>query len=185
MPALWTGSSSPWNGSGGNLRDLQRRFRDFGDQNFRLEYFGNETGGAPVVGYMPTVYPDDTLTNAEDDPNIMAEPTRDEINAKLETVEARTQTLFVELGGKIDRLTDRIDHDLGALKYEIREVRQDNKSTRRTIIITVVGAVIAALAAAWAAQSNLISAFSVGISVSDHRPSSSAVSGPSSGAVQK
>src|SRR5712692_4343006 len=39
---------------------------------------------------------------------VMPDPTREEFDAKLATVEARTETRFVELSGKIDRLSDSV-----------------------------------------------------------------------------
>jgi hypothetical protein len=39
----------------------------------------------------------------------MAEPTREEIDAKIAAVDARVETRFVELAGKIDRIADAVN----------------------------------------------------------------------------
>lgn len=113
----------------------------------------------------------------------MAAPSREEIDAKLEAAEARTEARIAALEGKFDLVGQKIEslvgyvHHLNVnvdermqslrggmsdLKNEMKEVRQDNRSTRRTIILTVIGAVIAALAALWATQDNLLSAIQLG-----------------------
>jgi hypothetical protein len=93
----------------------------------------------------------------------MADMTREEIDAKLATVEARTETRFVELSGKLDRVVDSIS----SLRGEVGAVRTDNKFTRLTIIVAVVGSVIAGLAALWVTQSNMLASFSAGIALHD------------------
>jgi hypothetical protein len=96
----------------------------------------------------------------------MTDPTREEFDAKLATVEARTETRFVELGGKIDRVGDSITvlsstmtSDLGGVKNELMTGKADNKYTRWTIVL----AVLAAIGALWVTQSNLLSAFQTGL----------------------
>ena len=111
----------------------------------------------------------------------MTTPTREEIDSKLgavdlklAAVEARTETRFVELSGKIDRIIDAVDRSnsdhlrmANETKDELRAVNQnitkEGKSTRNVII----GAVIAALAALLATQATLIIAFQTGISLHD------------------
>ena len=99
----------------------------------------------------------------------MTDPTREEFDAKLATVEARTETRFVELGGKMDRVGDSITafsstmtSELGGVKSELTTVKADNKYTRWTIILVflaAIGAFIAAIGALWVTQGNLLSAF--------------------------
>jgi hypothetical protein len=96
----------------------------------------------------------------------MTDPTREEFDAKLATVEARTETRFVELGGKIDRVGDSITvlsstmtSELGGVKSELMTGKADNKYTRWTIVL----AVLAAIGALWVTQSNLLSAFQTGL----------------------
>jgi len=104
----------------------------------------------------------------------MAEPTREEIEAKLEAVEARTEARFTQLtgtidvrfanlDGKIDRLVDSVWRLSEGVDAARKEGRADNKSTRWTIIIVVVASVIAGLAALWTTQGNMLSAFQAGL----------------------
>jgi seryl-tRNA synthetase len=137
----------------------------------------------------------------------MSDPTREEIDAKLATVEARTETRFTELNGKIDRLADSIavlgstirielesvkseianvksdvaglksdvaglksdianvKSDVANVKSDVVDLRSDNKYTRWTIVVTVVASALAAIAALWITQANLLAAFSAGIAV--------------------
>jgi hypothetical protein len=92
---------------------------------------------------------------------IMSDPTREEIDAKLAAVEARTETRFTELNGKIDRLADSIS----VLRSDIADVKSDNRYTRWTIIVTVIASALAAIAALWVTQANLLAAFSAGIAL--------------------
>jgi hypothetical protein len=100
----------------------------------------------------------------------MTDPTREEFDAKLTTVEAHTQTRFVELGSKIDRVGDSVTalnstvkSELGGVKSELTtvkaDVKADNKSTRWTIVL----AILTAIGALWVTQSNLLSAFQTGL----------------------
>lgn len=109
----------------------------------------------------------------------MADMTREEIDAKLATVEARTETRFVELSGKIDRVMDSISavgshvsDEIGFVKGELAAVKSDNKWTRWTIIIALVTSLIAGIGALWVTQSNLLAAFQVGISMRQEPPAS-------------
>jgi hypothetical protein len=110
-------------------------------------------------------------------------PTSDELtDAKLATVEARTETRFVELSGKIDRLTDvtissmnHLTKEVGALAKQVgdvrSEVKEETRFTRWTIAGIFVGTILAALAALWVTQGNLLSAFTAGIALKEHAPS--------------
>jgi uncharacterized membrane-anchored protein len=107
----------------------------------------------------------------------MANPTQELVDAKLAASEARTETRFVELNGKIDRIADLITglratvgSELGAVKVELAAVKADNKFSRTTIIVAVVGSVIAGLAALLVTQANLLAAFQAGISVKSEIP---------------
>ena len=107
---------------------------------------------------------------------------REVTDAKLGAVEARTETRFVELNGKIDRLAesmngkiDRLTESVATLVTSINdtrvEVRADNKSTRVTIVIAVITSVVAGAALILTTQSTLLTAFQTGISVkSEARP---------------
>jgi hypothetical protein len=102
----------------------------------------------------------------------MANPTREEIDAKLAVVEARAETRFVELGGKMDRVADSIESfkgtvtaELAGVRTELATVKADNKFTRLTIVIAVIGSAIAGLGALWVTQANQLAAFSTGLLV--------------------
>lgn len=120
--------------------------------------------------------------------------TREEVIARLEAVEARSETRSVELGGKLDYLTDILvgDHGLftqmnalktealgqigalrgefkaeitvqvGAVKAEMIALRADNRTTRWTIVITLITSIMAASALILSVQANLLSAFQAG-----------------------
>jgi hypothetical protein len=89
--------------------------------------------------------------------------TREEVDAKLESVEARTETRFMELGGKIDRVADSITNLTTAVTAVKTEVKEDNKFTRWTIGVTLIASLIAFAGALWVTQGNLISAFQAGL----------------------
>ncbi len=97
-------------------------------------------------------------------PEVMAEPTREEIDAKLATIEARTETRFTELSGKIDRVANSINSLTGA----VAGVRRDNNFTRWTI----AGLVIAGVAAICLTQSNMLASFMAGITLHDAQTTS-------------
>ena len=119
------------------------------------------------------------MAEAATESRIMSDPTREEIDAKLAAAEARTETRFTELSGKIDRLADSIavlgstirielegvKSDIANVKSDVADVRSDNKYTRWTIVVTVVASALAAIAALWITQANLLAAFSAGIAV--------------------
>jgi len=101
---------------------------------------------------------------------VMPDISREEIDVKLELVEARTETRFVELNSKLDRLLDantsfreivssefvRINKDL---KDSRQEVKRENSATRWTIVGVVIASVLTAVAAIWVTQCNLLAAF--------------------------
>jgi len=116
--------------------------------------------------------------------------TREEVIARLEAVEARSETRSVELGGKLDYLTDIMvgDHGLftqmkslkadtlaqigafkaemtsqiGSLRAEMTALKADNRTTRWTIVITLITSIMAASALILSVQANLLSAFQAG-----------------------
>jgi hypothetical protein len=102
---------------------------------------GGNSDGKPAEGHSLRKRAADDMSNAM---------TREEIDAKLSAVEARTETRFVELNAKIDRLADNfasaITGDRGVLA-EMKELRSDNKATRWAVVGTVIGTGIAVIAA--------------------------------------
>lgn len=95
-----------------------------------------------------------------------AHPTRAEIDAKLEAVEARTETRFARLEGKMDLL----NQTMVGVANQMSEVKSDNKNTRWTIGITVAATMLAAIAALWTTQANVLTAFQTGLAAHDARP---------------
>jgi hypothetical protein len=101
---------------------------------------------------------------------ISAMATSDELtDAKLATVEAKTQTRFVELSGKVDRLSESIMTLTSTITNQLtdvrKEVRSENVFTRWTVVIAVVTSLIGAVAALWVTQGNLLSAFTAGLTL--------------------
>lgn len=101
----------------------------------------------------------------------MSDINREEIQAKLDLVEARTEKRFVEVSGKLDRVQDSISaisqtvtKEFIRAHNEIAEVKRDNKNTRWTVTGVVVASILAALAGLWVTQGNLLSAFQSGLS---------------------
>jgi len=91
---------------------------------------------------------------------------------ELAAAEARSETRFVELSGKIDRVIDSIDSfrstltvELSSVKSELSAVKFDNSYTRRTIVISVAASLLAAIAALWVTQRNMLVAFTAGIAL--------------------
>jgi hypothetical protein len=103
-------------------------------------------------------------------------PSREEIDAKLEAAEARTEARFAQLTGtldlrfanldnKVDRLADTVEQLAGEIRYIRGDVHSENTTTRWTIVGIAVGTAIAALAALWSTQANLLAAFQNGMAV--------------------
>jgi hypothetical protein len=90
----------------------------------------------------------------------MGDPTREEFDAKLAAAEARTQTLFTQIDGKIDRLSDnvaRLRDEVSDSRKEVaesrKEVRQEANSLRwwmvgtgLFVLLGVIGSVVGILA---------------------------------------
>jgi len=117
--------------------------------------------------------------------SFMNNPSREEIDARLSLVEARGETRFAEISGKLDRVTDSIAHlgsglkkDVEGLENALREVKNDNRNTRWTIVITVVASALAALGALWTTQGNLLSAFQARLAVQANPPADSSQTRP-------
>lgn len=114
-------------------------------------------------------------------------PSREEIDAKLAAAEARTETRFVELRGDMDTRMTAIDGRLGRLDDNINRmvnavssleariavsddiIRGEAKSTRTTMIVTGIGAILSVFAlvfALWQAglsvDANIFAAISAG-----------------------
>lgn len=93
---------------------------------------------------------------------------RDELSARLEAVEARTETRIVELSGKVDRLVDAVS----SLSSTVEEGRSDNKFTRWTIaglavgmfgvVISLISLIYTAQGTMTTANGNVLSAFQAG-----------------------
>jgi hypothetical protein len=86
------------------------------------------------------------------------EETREIINDKLAAVEARLDAKLTGIDAKIDRISDSV----ARFSREIHEVKTDNKSTRTTIVVTVIVALLAAVGVIITIQIGLLTAFSSG-----------------------
>lgn len=107
----------------------------------------------------------------EDDP-VSDAPTRGEMSARLEAAEARTEARFAQLSGTLDVRFAHLDHKIdqmtesvARLAAVVQEVKADNKTTRLTIVVTVVASVLAGLAAIWITQGDLLAAFQASITI--------------------
>ena len=135
------------------------------------------TTSAPTVTIAPAAEP----TTRYESEGVMTGVTREEIDAKFEAAEARSETRFVELNNKIDRIADSISSlnsvitrevtnirsDLSSLRGEVKE---DYKFTRWTIIGAIVASLLAAAGALWVTQGNLLAAFQAGIALHSEQP---------------
>jgi hypothetical protein len=101
-------------------------------------------------------------------------PSREEIDAKLATVEARAETRFVELSGKLDRIAEA----LAAVRDDTKAVRSDNRFTRWTILGIAVASLLAGIAALWTTQANLLAAFQTGLTIRTSTAVPDATQGP-------
>lgn len=97
-------------------------------------------------------------------------PTREEMNAKLEAVEARLDAKLSGISGDIRALSTNVsamNASLSAARTEFSDVRKDvieqNRATRLTVIITAIGLVVAIVAAVWQMQGGLLTAFQTGL----------------------
>ncbi|MBB2963764.1 hypothetical protein [Methylobacterium sp. R2-1] len=99
---------------------------------------------------------------------------REYTDLKLEAAEARGEARFIELNGKLDRIIDSLSataNSLSTAREEARalrdEVRQDYRSTRTTIIVTVFSTAIALAALLMAIVTYGDAIFGRGMSVRD------------------
>lgn len=83
---------------------------------------------------------------------VMSEPTREEMDAKLEAVEARLETRLVSIESKLDRVFDRVQVSVEQskeAKAAAEGARTAAAQTKWNILFTAVG-VLTVLLAAWA-----------------------------------
>jgi hypothetical protein len=99
----------------------------------------------------------------------MADLSREEMEAKLEAVEARTEARFAQLTGTIDVRFSNIENKIDRLADVVNITMAETKSTKLTVVVTTIVSVVTAigiiLAVLLASQSNLLSAFQAGLSV--------------------
>ena len=75
-------------------------------------------------------------------PVMISEPL---LEAKLEAVEARTETKFAQLLGKLDTISERLAHvatDVEQLQTSIERVETKTTNTRIVVVTTVIGAAL-------------------------------------------
>lgn len=104
----------------------------------------------------------DTSENISSEGKAVADPTREEIDAKLAAVEARLETKLVGIDGKLDRLADQITMSSSSVTSKLETVAEQTKDARDSarqaqsaasgikwhIIYTAIG-VIAIIVAMW------------------------------------
>lgn len=126
------------------------------------------------IQHLPT--PND---HTPDEAVMNSTPSRDEIAARLEAAEARTEARFAQLTGTLDvrfanldnkmdrlgELIERLSAEMGGVKAEMVGVKADNKFTRWTIVGVVVASILAGLAAIWVTQGNMLAAFQASLAV--------------------
>jgi hypothetical protein len=71
----------------------------------------------------------------------MGEPTREEMETRIELSESRTETKFAQLIGKIDTNTSEIKGELGKINVRLDNVERSTANVKTTIIVTAVGVV--------------------------------------------
>lgn len=64
--------------------------------------------------------------------------TREEVDAKIAASEARTDTKFAALIGRIDALIVRLDDFEREMREEIRQIKADMADFKKTVMITVI-----------------------------------------------
>lgn len=76
------------------------------------------------------------------DKSDMANPTRDEIDAKLNATEARIETAMARMDSRIDKLGDKLDSAMAVMN-----TRLDHLPSTWVLVTTVFGAFVATMAA--------------------------------------
>ena len=92
---------------------------------------------------------------------IMAEQTREEIDAKIVAAESRIETKIVEISGEIKLMSAGVN----SMSEKVAESSREQRSTRTTIIVTAIAVVIGLAAAIWQMQTGLLDAFQTGLTV--------------------
>lgn len=86
-----------------------------------------------------------------------------EVDAKLALAAERTGRATDRVEGKLDRVLESLIGLKESVHTDLTAVKADNRNTRNTISAVFIGTVIAALAALWATQANLLAAFQSGL----------------------
>ncbi|HYZ41191.1 MAG TPA: hypothetical protein VE687_11285 [Stellaceae bacterium] len=125
----------------------------------------------------------DTYSPAGLEQEMTPPPSREEIDAKLEAAETRTEARFAQLAGtldlrfanldyKVDRLADSIVRLSTEVTESRREGRAESRTTRITMIVTAIASVLAIVGILLSSQANLLSAFQAGLSAKTSQSSS-------------
>jgi len=77
------------------------------------------------------------------DNETMSAVTREEIDAKLETIEVRMDGRLSSIEAKIDGFVCRIEDRFGRMETDLSESRKEFRSLKTTILTTGIGAVVA------------------------------------------
>lgn len=128
------------------------------------------TGAVDASGYPASATSGQQQTTLPQVTTVTDTYSKAETDAKLALAAEKAGRVSDGLSAKLDRVLDAIttagektDARVAALTEKVGDVMDDNKSTRRITLVTVVVSVIAAVAAIYAAQANNIAAMQVGI----------------------
>lgn len=107
--------------------------------------------------------PPSSLHKAVEHSDMSDNPTRPEIDAKLAAVEARIDAKLSGIAADIKIMSSEMKGIIGAVSDSRREVKEENNSTRRTMVWTAIAIFVALAATVWQMQSTLLTAFQTGL----------------------
>jgi hypothetical protein len=91
-------------------------------------------------------------------------PTREEVDAKLAALEARSEARLIELRSEMSSVLEALQRLSADVRNDMAVTRSEGKSLRTTIFVTGIGLAIAIVAAVWTIQSDVLTAFQAGLS---------------------
>ena len=96
----------------------------------------------------------------------MAEITREELDAKLETIETRMDARISSIETKIDHFIEKVDERSNRLEASMAEVRSDSKSLRWWLAGTAVATVLGVYGANISMVQTMLASFESGKNIS-------------------